>query len=258
MRVALAASLALLALTPAGAGELIFANGSKLQGDLSSESLMVSTGSGLVEVVPDEVALLTREEVRLRDGRVIRGTLVGGQIKAKTSLGEIAVKVDDLQTYRASAPSADGGPGAAPASTPAASTPVSTTPTATSGARTDTGIVNGLPTVAAYQDGTNGRTASSTPPVTVQTAVLTKESPTTSANRTYEVVGESALYRDALFSSSRVGHVAAGQQVRYVDSIDRRLRILNLLVFDGGHWIKIRLSDGTEGWVPADTIREVR
>jgi hypothetical protein len=94
--------------------------------------------------------------------------------------------------------------------------------------------------------------------VTVQTAVLTRESPTTAANRVYEVVGESALYRDALFSSSRVGRVAAGQQVRYVDSIDRRLRILNLLVFDGGHWVKIRLSDGTEGWVPADTVREVR
>ena len=261
MRVALAASLALLALTPAGAGELIFANGSKLQGDLSSESLMVSTGSGLVEVASDDVVLLTHEEIRLRDGRVIRGTLVGGQIKAKTSLGEIAVKVDELQTYRASTPSADPGTGATPpaASASAAPTPVSTTPAATTGARTDTGIVNGLPTVAAYQDGTNGRTAnSSTPPVTVQTAVLTKEPPSTSANRTYEVVGESALYRDALFSSSRVGHVAAGQQVRYVDSIDRRLRILNLLVFDGGHWVKIRLSDGTEGWVPADTIREVR
>ena len=46
--------------------------------------------------------------------------------------------------------------------------------------------------------------------------------------------------------------------MRLVDSIDRRLRILNLLVFDGGHWVKIRLSDGTEGWVPADTVREVR
>jgi hypothetical protein len=88
---------------------------------------------------------------------------------------------------------------------------------------------------------------------------LTRESPpTTAAGKTLEVVGESLLYRDALSSSSRVGHVAAGQQVRYVDSIDRRLRILNLLVFDGGNWVKIRLSDGTEGWVPADTVREVR
>jgi hypothetical protein len=73
-----------------------------------------------------------------------------------------------------------------------------------------------------------------------------------------EIAVEGAMYRDALFSSSRVGRVVSGQQVRYVDSIDRRLRILNLLVFDGGHWVKIRLSDGTEGWVPADTVREVR
>jgi hypothetical protein len=43
-----------------------------------------------------------------------------------------------------------------------------------------------------------------------------------------------------------------------VDSIDRRLRILNLLVFDGGYWVKVRASDGTEGWIPADNVREVR
>ena len=108
--------------------------------------------------------------------------------------------------------------------------------------------------------GGNGAAASNgATPGSVQPAVLTRESPpTTAAGKTLEVVGESLLYRDALSSSSRVGHVAAGQQVRYVDSIDRRLRILNLLVFDGGNWVKIRLSDGTEGWVPADTVREVR
>jgi hypothetical protein len=73
-----------------------------------------------------------------------------------------------------------------------------------------------------------------------------------------EVVGESVVYRDALYGSSRVGRVVSGQQVRYVDSIDRRLRILNVAVFDGGHWVKIRIPDGTEGWVPADSVREVR
>jgi hypothetical protein len=270
MRAALAVSLALLAWAPAWAGELIFANGNKLQGDLSNESLMVSTGSGLVEIVPDEVTLLSREEIRLRDGRVIRGTLVGGQIKARTSIGEIAVKVDELQAFRASAPSAESGaspatayasaassvaPGSAAASTPGPATPV-----AANGSRMDTGIVGGLPTVAAYQDGTagaNGRQPNGTP-VAVQSALLTREAPTPSAGRLYEMVGDSTLYRDALFSSSRIGHVAAGQQVRYVDSIDRRLRILNLLVFDGGYWVKIRLSDGIEGWVPADTLRELQ
>jgi hypothetical protein len=109
--------------------------------------------------------------------------------------------------------------------------------------------------VAAYQD-PSARPGNGTS--TVQPTVLTRDSPQAAAGRTYEIVGESLLYRDALFSSSRVGRVATGQQVKYVDSIDRRLRILNLLVFDGGHWIKVRLPDGTEGWVPADHLREVR
>jgi len=261
MRGTLAVSLALLSWGPAGAGELIFANGSRLAGELSNETLMVSTGSGLLEITPDEVIALSRDEIRLRDGRVIRGTLVGGQVKARTSLGEISVKVDDLQVYRASGQS--GGPGAvapqatasqpaAPTTAPAGSAPAAATPA--SPARSDTGVVGGLPTVAAYQD--TSRQSNGTPSAGVQTPGLTPESP--SAGRTFEVVGESVLYRDALSSSSRVGRVVTGQQVRYVDSIDRRLRILNLLVFDGGHWVKIRLSDGTEGWVPADTVREVR
>ena len=105
--------------------------------------------------------------------------------------------------------------------------------------------------MSAYQDGSTAR------PGNVQTVGLTRESSPTS-NRVLEVLGSSVVYRDALTSSSHVGQVAAGQQVRYVDSIDRRLRILNLLVFDGGYWIKVRLTDGTEGWVPADTVREVR
>ncbi len=66
------------------------------------------------------------------------------------------------------------------------------------------------------------------------------------------------MYRDALQSSAQVGHLSAGQQVSYIDSIDRRLWILNRLVFDGGHWVKVRATDGTEGWVPADTVRAVR
>ena len=104
MRIVLAGSLIVLACAPASAGELVFVNGNRLAGDLSNESLMVSTGAGLVEVAPDEVVALSRDEMRLRDGRVIQGTLVGGQVKARTSLGEIAIKVDELQSYRASEP----------------------------------------------------------------------------------------------------------------------------------------------------------
>ena len=252
IRTVLAGSVILLACAPASAGELVFANGNRLAGELSNESLMVSTGSGLVEVSPDDVVSLSRDEVRLRDGRVIQGTLVGGQVKARTSLGEIAIKVDELQSYRASesaAPAAQAPAAPKPASTSAASQ-ASSNPTPTP-ARNDTGVSNGLPTVAAYQNG-------GAPPAGVQNASLTNNSAGGTARRMFEVAVESAMYRDALFSSSRVGRVVTGQQVRYVDSIDRRLRILNLLVFDGGHWVKIRLPDGTEGWVPADTLREVR
>jgi hypothetical protein len=267
MRGALAVSLTLLASATAGAGELIFANGNRLAGELSNEALMVSTGSGLVEIVPDEVVALSREEIRLRDGRVIRGTLVGGQVKARTSLGEIAVKVDELQMYRgspqASEPSA--GPGQTAVPRPAASTSVpggpaatSATPVAVTAGRSDTGIAGGLPTVAAYQEASSGRQGGGALPSGVQTAVLTPEPRVTPPGRMFEVIGESLLYRDALYSSSRVGRVVTGQQVKYLDSIDRRLRILNLLVFDGGYWVKIRLPDGTEGWVPADFVREVR
>jgi Bacterial SH3 domain len=255
MRWLLGAGLVLVLCLPVSAGELVFVNGSRLAGELSNEGLMLSTGSGLVEIASDEVVTLSRDEIRLQDGRVIRGTLVGGQIKAKTTLGEIAVKVDELQSYRAEG----GGPGAV--STAAAAQPSATTngtssaPAAPPGASTAASgaISSGLPTMSAYQDGSTARQGNG------QTVVLTREaSPTSSPNRVLEVLGSSVVYRDALTSSSHVGQVAAGQQVRYVDSIDRRLRILNLLVFDGGYWIKVRLTDGTEGWVPADTVREVR
>ena len=72
------------------------------------------------------------------------------------------------------------------------------------------------------------------------------------------VTRESALYRDAYSAARQVGHVTTGERLYYVDAIDRRLRILNALVFDGGHWIKVRALDGTEGWVRATSVREVR
>jgi hypothetical protein len=259
--------IALLACAPAGAGELIFANGSRLAGELSNESLMVSTGSGLVEIAPDEVVALSREEIRLRDGRVIRGTLVGGHVKARTALGEIAVRVDELQSYRTGAQTGEpvagsaqvgASPPAAPASSSASAGPASAVPVPASSGRGETAISGGLPTVASYQDAPPARQGNGAPQVSLQPAVLTRDSGPTPSTRMFEVLGESALYRDALFSSSRIGRVAAGQHVRFVDAIDRRLRILNLLVFDGGHWVKVRVADGTEGWVPAENVREVR
>jgi hypothetical protein len=256
MKRALVVSLGLLACTPVGAGELIFSNGSRLAGDLSNEALMVSTGSGLIEIASEEVVALSREEIQLRDGRVIRGTLVGGQVKARTSLGEIAVKVDELQSYRGNAQAGESGRSTASSSAGPATPPA--TPVGGTAVRSETGITGGLPTLAAYQEASSGRQASRPSLVGAQTAALPPGSPVPSPSRVFEVLGESVLYRDALYGSARVGRVASGQQVSYVDAIDRRLRILNLLVFDGGHWVRIRLSDGTEGWVPADLVREVR
>jgi len=246
--------LALLACAPASAGELLFVNGSRIEGELTNEALMVSTGSGLVEIAAEDVVSMSKEEIRLGDGRVIRGTLVGGQIKAKTALGEIAVKVDELQVYRTAGRSAAAASPSAtppPAATASAATSAPVAPAAPAG--TTGAVSNGLPTIAAYQDGSARARQGS-----VQPASLTREASPETSSRVLEVVGSGVLYRDALFSSSQVGQVAVGQQVRYVDSIDRRLRILNLLVFDGGYWIKVRLTDGTEGWVPAATVREVR
>jgi len=148
MRAALAVSLALMAWAPARAGELIFTNGSRMAGELSNEALLVSTGAGLVEIAPDEVVALSHGEIHLRDGRVIRGTLVGGQVKARTSLGEIAVKVDELQSYRTTG-EAGGGAAPAAASQTAASPGTSSVsaPSSAAPGRSDTGIVGGLPTV---------------------------------------------------------------------------------------------------------------
>jgi hypothetical protein len=248
-----AAALAVLACVPVSAGELLFANGSRLAGELSNEALMVSTGSGLIEIAPEDVILLSRDEIRLRDGRVIRGTLVGGQIKAQTTLGEIAVKVDELQAYQGGTPSSGPVPAATPAAGAQARPGAPAVPSAPAGSTgASGGNPAGLPTIASYQDASSaGR------PGNVQPAVLTRDAVSMSS-RMLEVVGETGLYKEATSMSSQVGRVGPGQQVTFVDSIDRRLRILNLLEFDGGYWMKVRLSSGTEGWIPAKNVREVQ
>jgi hypothetical protein len=116
--------------------------------------------------------------------------------------------------------------------------------------------------MASYQDATaqQARPASTTAAATVsgiKPAMLTEGSASSAPPR-LEVVGDAAIYRDALFSSAQIASVARGQQVMYVDSIDRRLRILNRLIFDGGYWVKVRLADGVEGWIPAESVRELR
>src|SRR5262245_45274540 len=115
---------------PAVAGELVYLNGSHLAGELGSGTLMVSTGTDLVEVVPDQVSVLTRDEIRLKDGRVVRGTLVGGRLRVRTALGELAVEVDELREFRAEAPAAPVAT-SAPAPPPAIASPPVAPPVAT-------------------------------------------------------------------------------------------------------------------------------
>jgi hypothetical protein len=74
-----------------------------------------------------------------------------------------------------------------------------------------------------------------------------------------EVIADDApLRRDAIAAADPVGRVSRGQRVTYVDTIDRRLRMFNVLLFDGGHWVRVRAADGSEGWLPAGTVRETR
>ncbi len=248
---------------PTAAGELLFANGSRIEGDLASEPLLVSTGSDLIEVLPETVGMLAPTEIRLKDGRVLRGTLVGGRVRARTALGELAITVEELRLFRAdgAAPGA-ATPGPVSPPTPAAwATPVSTTASPWDA---------GLPPVSLYQPpaatAPEPAPAASPAPVTAPAlapavaAVAPGDGVARPATRPRleVVVAESPLHRDALSGAPTVGRVLRGDQLTYVDAIDRRLWIFNTLIFDGGHWIKVRATNGTEGWVPATTVREVR
>lgn len=249
-------SLVLALAAPAGAGEILFENGSRLQGELASEVLLVSTGSDLLEVVPEQVGELTRDEIRLKDGRIVRGTLVGGSVKVRTALGEIAVKTSELRAFRADVPPAAAPPATAPPAPPAAPAAPPTPPVA-------------KPAVEAAPQPAPAPAAATPPPAATPAAVAAASVPPpapAAANgrrptpgRRFEVVaGESALHRDAVAAAAPIGKVVRGDLVTYLDSIDRRLRILNTLVFDGGHWIKVQAPDGTVGWIPAEALREAQ
>jgi len=264
MRAAGVLAIVIAVAGPTAAGELLFANGSRLEGDLASEPLLVSTGSDLIEVLPETIVMLAPTEIRLKDGRVLRGTLVGGRVRARTALGELAITVEELRLFRA-----DGAaPGAAPVSPPPPA--VRATPVSTTASSRDAG----LPPVTLYQPhaATAPEPAPAAPPAPVTAPAPTPaQAPAVAAvapgdevarpdtrRRLEVVVAESPLHRDALSGAPAVGRVVRGERLTYVDAIDRRLWIFNTLIFDGGHWIKVRAANGTEGWVPATTVREVR
>jgi hypothetical protein len=213
---------------PAGAGELVLEDGTRLQADLAADVLVVVTETGPVEVLAQEVLEVTRDQVRLRDGRVLRGALAG-PLAARSALGPLGVRPEDLFRFTASVPGAPPGEPRAAAGRLAGASPRSTA----------------LPPPGARVQSAGGGDD-----------IVPDTDP--ESRGWVEVLTESALLRDAFTAAGRVGRVVRGQQVMLVDFIDRRLRILNTVVFDGGYWIKVRVPGGREGWIPAQTVREIR
>jgi hypothetical protein len=71
-------------------------------------------------------------------------------------------------------------------------------------------------------------------------------------------VSENPLRRDAFGRAAIVGRVIPGEKLTFVDFIDRRLRVIGHVVFDGGYWRKVRGQRGDVGWLPAAAVRESR
>jgi hypothetical protein len=263
MRAVGALALVVTLAGPTAAGELLLTNGSRLEGDLASEPLLVSTGSDLIEVLPETIGVLAPPEIRLKDGRVLRGTVVGGRVRARTALGELAITVDELRQFRADGAGAPVAPGpASPVTVNAAPPALRATPVSTAPAASPRDA--GLPPVSLYQppaapapEPAPAATPAPGPAVAAVPPSIGTERPGARPHLVVVVV-ESALHRDALSGAPTVGRVVQGEQLTYVDSIDRRLWVFNTLVFDGGHWIKVRAASGTQGWIPATAVREVR
>jgi hypothetical protein len=128
VKIAIAASGLVLGLAASvGAGEIVLKNGSRIAGELASETLLLSTKAGALEVASGQVRTLTLTEVRLKDGRVIQGAVVGQTIRARTPLGELAIKVDEFTSFKADVEtaSAAGFSGAAAPAAPQTPSPVS-------------------------------------------------------------------------------------------------------------------------------------
>lgn len=143
-RIGILAGIAIIALTlSTEAGVVTLKNGTTFQGTPTGGVILVSTGRDLLELLPETIVSLRAEEIRLADGRVITGTVVGGRLRFKTDLGEVAVALKDLVEYRqvsgvappaprSPEPRSAAPPSAKPAPPTAAVTPVSPTTTSRS------------------------------------------------------------------------------------------------------------------------------
>jgi hypothetical protein len=228
---------------PVTAGELSLTTGARLDAELTGGPVLVSIGTDVVEVNPEAIGLVIPGEIRLKDGRVLAGTLVGGRLRTRTAVGELAVPVEALQSFRAEG-FVEAASGASPAPETVAPQP-------------------GAEPVASVTPASTAQPARTAQPVVTSVRVSTTSGPTAVLARPVpgplmEVVADQSLFRDALTNASEIGRVIRGQTVTKIDAIDRRLTIFNRVIFDGGYWIKVRVGDGTEGWVPATSVREVR
>lgn len=269
-------AIVLLGLTPVSAGEILLTNGSQLEGELAMDVILVSTGSDLVEVLPDQVESLVPGEVHLKDGRTVHGTIIGGVLKVRTPLGEMGLKLEELRRYSAGAGTGPapteavatripGPPEATGTISPPAPTPLAQ-PVATSGATVPETSVSAPPPPAAPAAVPETPAAAAPAPKETrapgQLVLVPRSNGAVSASSVHRlrvVAPTATLRRDAYGRAEVLGTVRRGEQVTYLDSIDRRLRLpwFNT-VLDGGYWIKVKTPNGLEGWVQADALEGVR
>ncbi len=269
-------AIVLLGLTPVSAGEILLANGSQLEGELAMDVILVSTGSDLVEVMPDQVESLVPGEVHLKGGRIVHGTIIGGVLKVRTPLGEMGLKLEELRRYSARAGTGPtptetvatrppGPPEATGTVSPPAPTPLAQ-PVATSRATVPEAPASAPPTptapASAPEAPTTAVLASKETHAPGQIALVPRGNGAVAApgvHRLRVVAPTATLRRDAYSRAEVLGTVRRGEQVAYLDSIDRRLQLpwFNT-VLDWGYWIKVKAPDGLEGWVQADALEEVR
>jgi len=233
------------------AGMVSLQNGTTFQGTPTGELILVSTGKDLLELAPETIVSLTAREIRLKDGRTITGTIVGGRLRFKTDLGEVAVALTDLKEYRESAPSPAitprGQESAAPPPSAPASPPVAVSPAPAP-----------VPSTTRPQQSQPPPVARPSPPSIATVPPPSPPPVTSTGERLFRVVAsEAGLYTEATVQAQRAGVVRRGEIVRYVDMIDRRIFVLGYLV-DFGNWIKVKTKSGLAGWVEADMLQEVR
>ncbi len=227
------------------AGMVSLKNGTTFQGTPTGELILVSTGKDLLELAPETIVSLTAREIRLKDGRTITGTIVGGRLRFKTDLGEVAVALTDLNEYRESAPS--------PAITPRAQESAAPPPSAPASPPV---AVSPAPSTTRPQQSQPPPLARPSPPSIATVPPPSPPPVTSTGERLFRVVAsEAGLYTEATVQAQRAGVVSRGEIVRYVDMIDRRIFVLGYLV-DLGNWIKVKTKSGLAGWVEADMLQE--